>query len=175
MAGKFVKLNQAAFISMVSSCLETYKKESYGVLLVLSFNGTSLVRNSVNYQTATRTYDYVDVDSHRERKMKKALKYLSNHKMIGDFHSHSDFPDKLSRHDRKDLLAQGNKWVSILLVIWDTRKKTPWAYNKKDKYLSGSVSNRFFVKMHAYKNIDGKIEKVRIDCPYVNKLNEAHF
>ena len=173
--GKLVRLSNSAFISMVTSCLEVYKKESYGVLLGTSYNGHSIVRHSVNYQSAKRTYDYVDVHPQRENKIARALKYISTNKLVGDFHSHSDYPDGLSSHDKKDLLAKGNKWVSMLFVIWDTNKKTPWSYNRKEKYLSGSVGNRFFMKMHAYKNIEGRIEKVRIECPYVKRVNENQF
>ncbi len=173
--GKMVRLSNSAFLSMVTSCLEVYKKESYGVLLGMSVNGHSLVKHSMNYQSAKRTYDYVDVHPKREKKITRVLKYISTNKLVGDFHSHADWPDGLSNHDKKDLLSKGNKWVSLLLVIWDTNKKTPWIYNRKEKYLSGSVGKRFFVKMHAYKNMEGKIQKVRIDCPYVKRLNENHF
>jgi len=175
MGGKLVKLNKSAFVNILTSCLEVYKKESYGVLMGKAFNGHSVVSQSVNFQSAKRTYDLVDVHPKREKRMIRTLNYLTNHKLVGDFHSHSDYPDRLSKYDKEDLLGKADKWVSMLLVIKNTNKSMPWVYNKQGKHLSGSVSNKYFVKIHAYKNVEGRIMKIPIECNYVDKLNEVHF
>lgn len=175
MGKNIVKLSKTAFTNMLTACLEVYKKESYGVLLGKSFNGHSIVRNSLNYQSARRTYDFVDLHPHREKRVINTIKYLPNNILVGDFHSHPDFPDKLSKFDRKDLVKQPNKWVSMLFVIKDAKKKMPWRYNESGKYFAGTVGGKFSLKLHAYKNIEGKVKKINIDCPYVQKLNIMHF
>ena len=57
-----VIVRNEAFVNMLVSSLEVYKKEAYGVLLGKRAGGDYIVRQAFTYQSARRHYDWVVMD-----------------------------------------------------------------------------------------------------------------
>lgn len=160
-------------MGIITSCIEVYKKEAYGLLLGIRSNGSYILRNSINYQSAERDYNKIVIEKHRENRINGSIGFLSNQKIIGDFHSHADSYERLSRTDKKDLIESKSNLASLLIIIRKTNKKTKWT-NNGGRAISGSIGRNFFVKILAYKYDlkKKKIVKLNIKCPYIKKLNK---
>ncbi len=170
-----VVLKKQAFVAMLLSSMEVYRKESFGVLLGKRKAKDFFVDNAVSFQSATRDYEYVSIDQKSERRMNSGLQFLSADEVIGDYHSHAEFPDRLSPHDKKELLESADKsmknYVAILVVVKRTNSYLFWGQNS-DKSISGSVGLKWLVRIRAFVvNDEGKITGVKIKCDYMKRLN----
>lgn len=163
-------LRKQAFLSMALAALEVYKLEAFGLLIGRRRGRDVVVDNAVAYQSSKRDYDYVAVSERRARRLDSALNFLSRNALVGDFHSHPDFPDRLSRHDRKELLEGPPGRVSVLVLVRRARRMQQWRRNR-DFSLSGTVGRRHFLKLRAYRVDEDGIAPMRIACDYTQKLN----
>lgn len=163
-------LGERAFISMVTSCVEVYKKESFGVLLGKMHKKHYMVIDTINYQSAKRGYVEVTVSDAKVKRMNYVLGCIADFRVIGDFHSHPDGPDHLSETDYEEL-AEGGTPLTVLVVVKKSSKIKDWVVNK-DMSISGSVGKRFFVKLMAYEFDGREIYPIKIVCPYIKKLNK---
>ncbi len=164
-------ITEQAFVGMIVSAIEVFKKESYGALIGEVHRKHYLVTDSYTYQTAKRNYESVSVLRTRQIRVSRSLGLFTNSKVIGDFHSHPSGPHFLSEWDKKDLLklCQG---LTILVSLFESNKERKWELNS-DLSISGSVSKKYFVKMSAYEvdRVNQKIYPLKIVCPYLRKFN----
>jgi len=165
-------ITEQAFVGMVVSGIEVFKKESYGALIGEVHRKHFLVTDSYSYQTAKRDYESVSVLRTRQLRVSRSLGLFTNSCVIGDFHSHPAGPHYLSEWDKKDLLklCQG---LTVLVSIFESNKERKWEFNA-DLSISGSVGKRYFVKISAYE-VDRekqKIHPIKIVCPYLRKFNK---
>jgi len=168
---KSVVIRKQAFVPMVVSCIEVYKKEALGLLLGRASGDEYVVTDAVPYQSAKRDYEYVSISPKKENRVNNVLKFISSSRLVGDFHSHPDWHARLSRHDKKELFEAGNHFVSITIVVKASKQLKPWRRNS-DESVSGTISKNFFVKMTAFAiNGNGKIAPVRIKCDYLRSIN----
>lgn len=165
-------LRNQAFVNILASSLEVYKKEAYGVLLGRRRGRDYVVRYVFSYQSAKRHYDWVVMDPRRQNRIDQILKCLMDYRYIGDFHSHIDWPAHLSDADKKEMRELGIP-VSILLLVKDASRRARWRFLQSDFSLTGTVGDRYFIKIYAYEydRHSGKIRKLRIHCPFVHRLN----
>ena len=136
-----VVISTPAFLSMVISSIEVHKKETSGIVIGSKKKNTYYASHAVNFQSAKRDYDFIEMDLKRIYRINSILKYLIHKKVIGDFHSHADGPSKLSKHDKKELIDEGADFVSILLVVKKLKKDKiiKWKYGKNHQNASGSL------------------------------------
>ena len=165
-------ITEQAFVGMIVSAIEVFKKESYGALIGEVHRKHFLVTDSYTYQTAKRDYMAVSVLRTRQLRVSRSLGLFTNSKVIGDFHSHPGGPNFLSEWDKKDLLklCQG---LTVLVSIFESDKERKWEFNT-DLSISGSISKRYFIKMSAFE-VDRekqKIYPIKIVCPYLRKFNK---
>lgn len=170
-----VVLKENAFLSMVLSSIEVYRKEAYGLIIGSRKKKNYLVSHSFSFQTAERSYDVTSIDESKERMINNQIKYLTNQKLIGDYHSHANGPDELSRDDIKTMRDSFEGFVSVLVVPKKikNKRKYHWRHNRLQKCVSGSVGN-FSVKIVAfyYDPKKKRALKVAVRCPFISRLNK---
>jgi len=167
-----VILRNSAFVNMLVSTLEVYKKESYGILMGRKRGKDYVVKQAFTYQSAKRHYDWVVMDPRRRNRIDQLLKTIMSYRFLGDYHSHIDWPDHLSDADKKEMREQEIP-LSLLLLVKDTNRRQKWRYLASDCSLTGTVADRYFVKFYAfeYDPEKKKIRKLRVKCAYIDRLN----
>lgn len=154
-----VFVRDAALLSMIISSLEVYRKECFGILLGRRKGKNYWVSQAINFQSATRHYDFVSIDKLRENRIGHTLKFLTTDRFLGDFHSHAGNYEKLSKGDLEDMQQSGPKRVFFLVVVKNAKRPFRWIYNAREKSLSGTIAKKFFVKLFAFE-VNAKTKKV---------------
>jgi len=167
-----VILRNSAFVNMLVSTLEVYKKESYGILMGRKRGKDYVVKQAFTYQSAKRHYDWVVMDPRRRNRIDTLLKTIMSYRFLGDYHSHIDWPDHLSDADKKEMKEQEIP-LSLLLLVKDTNRRRKWRFMASDCSLTGTVADRYFVKLYAFEYDPDrkKIRKLRVKCAYIDRLN----
>jgi len=161
-----VYLSENAFIGLLVSALEVYRRECFGILLGHSTSDRVFVEFAVPYQTANRKYREVRIDWKRSQRVEEAVRSTTRWESVGDFHSHSKFGTRrattqLSKEDKQHF-TDGT--VGVIVAVNDIQKSRPWGYVKGGT-LSGSV-NGYSIRIAAYYRGNDHIEKVQIVSPY---------
>jgi proteasome lid subunit RPN8/RPN11 len=167
-----VIVRNEAFVNMLVSSLEVYKKEAYGILLGKRSGSDYIIRQAFTYQSARRHYDWVVIDPRRRNRIDLLLRHLMRYQFIGDYHSHIDWPSHLSNEDKREMREQDIP-LSLLLLVKDARRRSKWRFLASDQSLTGTVADRYFVKLYAfeYDSDQGRIRKLRVKCPLIKRLN----
>ena len=168
-----VVINEQAFVAMVAAAIEVYEKETYGLLLGTFNKKEYHVKNAIVYQTSTRKVSEVSIWPVREEKVIDAINFLTGYSLLGDFHSHGDYPKYLSDYDKEDMKDSGER-LTMLLIVEKSKRVRKWKHDKKDKSVHGSINGRYYVTLKAYEYDahKNKIQKLPIICKYMKKLNE---
>jgi proteasome lid subunit RPN8/RPN11 len=161
-----VYLSENAFIGLLVSTIEVYRRECFGILLGHSTPDKVFVEFAVPYQTANRKYREVQIDWNRSQRVEQAVRSTTRWECIGDYHSHAKYgpsraTTQLSKED-KQYFNEGT--VGIVMAVNDIAKPRPWGYVKGGT-LSGSV-NGYSIRIAAYYKSNDQIEKTHIICPY---------
>jgi proteasome lid subunit RPN8/RPN11 len=172
---KTAVLEEDAFVALLTSALEVYDKETYGLLIGYSIKDKIKIKNAIPCQNAVRKKNEVYIRPSHETKIRFFLGNLTGHKIIGDFHSHPLWPRYLSDYDVKDMVENGER-ITLLIVIEKFKRKFAWHYNKKDKSLMGTIDDKYFVIVKVYMRDYGRkaIRKLKICCNYIKKLNKLN-
>ena len=132
---KEVVVSTDALMSLILSSIEVFSRETFGILLGTKSGKSYHITRAVPYLTAKRDYEYTSIDALREKRINSILAFLTTHKVIGDYHSHPNGPEVLSRHDKKELMAMHEDHLAMLVVITRIKpsqknrrwiKKLPW-------------------------------------------------
>ncbi len=169
-----VYLSETAFINIVLSAIEVYRKECLGVLLGHKIGKDKcIIEYAIPYQSADRKYAEVKLKTMREKRLRNNLKFLTYISEIGDFHSHCNTTTELSNTDIEDMKTN-RKYISIIISINNQKKKIPWQI-LKDGDISGNVGNDFSIRLSCYyfDKKKSKPVKASIICPYA--LSFAHI
>ncbi len=162
-----VYISETAFVNIILSAIEVYRKECLGILLGHKVGSNKyIVEYAVPYQSADRRYTEVRLKTMREQRLKKNLKFLTYISEIGDFHSHCNGTIELSNTDIEDMEGSKNN-ISIIVSVTNQKKRIPWQ-SLKDGDISGNIGNDFSVRLSCY-YIDrkkNKPSKAQLICPY---------
>jgi hypothetical protein len=163
-----VYLSENAFVGLLVSTIEVYRKECFGILLGHREPERIMVDFVVPYQSAVRKFQEVHVTWHRSQRVAEAVRKTSRWELVGDYHSHPMWGDKtattkLSRADHQDFRPDG---VSVITAINDGHRQRRWGY-VKGGIISGSI-NGYALRIAAYhKEKEGDaIIRVPLLCPY---------
>jgi proteasome lid subunit RPN8/RPN11 len=161
-----IYLSENAFVGLLVSTIEVYRRECFGILLGHSTSDRVFVEFAVPYQTANRKYREVHMDWKRSQRVEEAVRTTTRWECVGDYHSHSMYgttraTTQLSKDD-KQYFSDGT--VGLVVAINDVSKTRPWGY-VKGKTLSGAV-NGYSIRLASYYKSNGQIEKVPVICPY---------
>tara|TARA_Y100000310_G_scaffold345665_1_gene467970 strand:+ start:26387 stop:26929 length:543 start_codon:yes stop_codon:yes gene_type:complete len=167
-----VTISERAFVDIIASCIEVYKKETYGFLIGEKHKKHYMIYDAISFQSAKRGYESVNVSTFRINRMNYVFSHLTNLKLVGDFHSHPDFPDKLSETDKKDTKNSGLTLTLLIIPKQTKKKRHPWKI--EDNNLLGFVGNKYYVKIMAfeYDRKKNKLFQIKIVCPSLKKLNK---
>jgi len=165
-------LGETALIDLITSSVEVYKKETFGLLLGKKHKKHYMVYDVVNFLSAKRGYEFVHVSPLRINRVDYVLSNLTNLRVIGDFHSHPDSPDKLSGADKIDVKKSGLSLTTLVIVKKAKRRYHNWEI--RDNSIVGFIGNRYHIKIMAFE-YDKKLDKlfqIKIICPCLKKLNK---
>lgn len=160
-----VYLSENAFIDILLSSAEVYKKECLGFLLGYRLADRFIVEHAFSVQTARRKHKGVVFHSKDNKKIEPILKKLDKLQIIGDFHSHTQFGNTkgLAIPSGEDIAGMKPEHIYLIIAINNNEKTMGWGENR-DGTVSGSVG-RFFFKVSAY-FFNNIVRKARIHCPF---------
>jgi hypothetical protein len=168
-----VFLTSDAFISLIVSCIEVYRKEAAGILMGdYVFNSdTYYIKGAIPFQSANRKFSEVEYHIARTQRIRENLE-LCLSDFIGYFHSHPQYFNKeitseLSQAD-KESMEEGD--FEIIVSIKDLKRYSPWVFKKKTMELSGCVGN-YALNISAYSRDGDDFSRHKIVCPFTNILN----
>jgi proteasome lid subunit RPN8/RPN11 len=161
-----VYLSENAFIGLLVSTIEVYRRECFGILLGHRETDRIMVDFVVPYQSAKRKFQEVRMDWHRGQRIEEAVRTTSRWELVGDYHSHPMYGDKmattkLSKVDQEDFRDDG---TSIVVAINDSHRKQRWRY-ANGGLISGSI-NGYSLRMVAYRKEGEVIVRIPLVCPY---------
>jgi len=161
-----VFLTENAFLGLLVSTIEVYRRECFGILLGHTSPERVTAEYVVPYQTARRKFQEVHMDWKRSSRIEEAVRTVSRWECVGDYHSHPMYGDahgttKLSRTDRESLPPNG---VSLVVAINDCRRSHCWGY-VKGGLLSGTI-NGYSIRIGAYYKDGEVINRAALVSPY---------
>ncbi len=125
-----VHLSQTAFLSVVLSSVEAYKKECYGLLLGHRTDTQWLVEYAVPYQTASRGHKMVRPHGGRDRRVRSCLMALSSYEVLGTFHSHPAWGKlrAVARPSQTDIASLLPGELDLIIAVNDARAQRRFRY-----------------------------------------------
>jgi len=166
-----VYIKERAFLAMILSVVEVYKRETLGLLLGYKGGNRFFVEYAIPSQTAERGFSWTEPKARAFERMTNITKNMSID-VIGDYHSHTDFRGEEARaipsgEDIADM-QKGN--VHIIIAVNPKLVKVKWRQNN-DGTISGTISN-YHVRISAATPIgEYKYRRVKIICPSATGLS----
>ncbi len=162
-----VYLSENAFIDLLLSSAEVYRKECLGFLLGYRLEDRYIIEHAFSYQTAERRPKGVSSLDRSQRKIAPILSRLDRIQIIGDFHSHTQFGTSkgLPFASQEDLESMKPDQIYLIVAINNNVKTLPWAENR-DSTVSGSVGDYFFKIAAYYLDRKRNVRKAKIHCPF---------
>jgi len=169
-----VHLSQTAFLSVVLSSIEAYKKECYGLLLGHRTDTMWLVEYAVPYQTATRGHKRVQPHNLRDRRVRACLGELSSYEVLGTFHSHPAWGRyrAVARPSTTDIASLAPGELDLIVAVNDARVPRRFRYAERGRLLKGTVCEYSLTIVSFYKppyeDLSGPppVRRTLIRCPY---------
>ncbi|MGB9720584.1 MAG: Mov34/MPN/PAD-1 family protein [bacterium] len=168
-------LNLPAFLSIVSSSIETFKKETIGYLIGVKGENKFVVEYAIPYQTADSGFAHVTLDMKRVERINQILKLLSEGlEYIGDFHSHTVFGKARAKiiPSPEDLLTTVPGELNIICAVNSKKRSVKW-YEDEKGTLVGTVGEyrieigAYFVKKPA---VGKKYQRIKVKCPSITGI-----
>lgn len=161
-----VYLSENAFVGLLVSTVEVYRRECFGVLLGHREPERIMVDFVVPYQSAKRKFQEVHMDWQRGQRVEEAVRAASRWELVGDYHSHPMYGEKkgttrLSRVDMDDFRDEA---TSIIVAINDGHRRQRWGY-VEGGLVAGSI-NGYLLRLAAYHKSGDDIFRVPLICPY---------
>lgn len=163
-----VYLSENAFMGLLLSGAEVFKKESLGYLLGYRLDDRFIIEHAYSLQTARRKRRGVIFHHRDQKKIEPILSKFVKLQIVGDFHSHTPYGDAkgLSIPSTEDIKGMEKDNLYIITAINEPGLKRPWNENK-DGSISGSMGKFFFkISAYFYASIDNTPRKAPIFCPF---------
>lgn len=162
-----VYLSENAFLDLLLSSAEVYKKECLGFLLGYKLEDRFIIEHAFSFQTASRKPKGVISHDKSHKKIEPIIERFDRLQIIGDFHSHTQFGTVkgLSSPSPEDIKGMTPDHIYLIIAINNNKKTMLWAENS-DSTISGSV-DKYFFKISAYfLNNSSYVRKAKIHCPF---------
>jgi proteasome lid subunit RPN8/RPN11 len=162
-----VYLSENAFLDLVLSSVEVYKKECFGFLLGYKLADRFIIEHAFTVQIAERGLKSVEYKDKHFKRIAPILNRLKKLEKIGDFHSHTQFglTKGLSVPSREDIKEMVPHNIYLIVAINNKEKKMDWGENR-DGTISGSVGKFFFKISGHFVNGKTSLRRARIHCPF---------
>lgn len=166
-----VYISENAFIDILISSAEVYKRECLGFLLGYKLEDRFIVEHAFSVQTANRKHKGVVYNQKNHKKIEQILSRFDKLQIIGDFHSHTQFgPTKgLPIPSEEDISGMILDRIYLIAAINNNEKTMPWGENR-DGTISGSVSDFFFKISAHFLNGNSSVKRATIHCPFPPEL-----
>ncbi|MBI5664699.1 MAG: hypothetical protein HZC49_06395 [Nitrospirae bacterium] len=145
-----VYLSENAFMGLLLSSAEVFKKESLGYLLGYRLDDRFIIENAFSLQTARRKRRGVIFHRRDQKKIEPILSNFEKLQIVGDFHSHTPYGSEkgIDVPSPIDIKGMEKDNLYIIIAINEMEVSKPWKENK-DRSISGSMGS-FFFKISAY-------------------------
>jgi proteasome lid subunit RPN8/RPN11 len=122
-----VYLSENAFIDLLLSSAEVYKKECLGFLLGYKLEDRFIIEHAFSFQTASRKPKGVASLDGSHKKIEPILARLGRLQIIGDFHSHTQFGVNkgLPNPSQEDIDGMTTGDIYVIVAINNNRKTRP--------------------------------------------------
>lgn len=161
-----VYLSENAFLDLLLSSVEVYKKECLGLLLGYRLEDRFIVEHVFSLQTASRGHRGVAIRLKDQRKIESIIAKFDKLRIIGDFHSHTQFGSVkgLPVPSPQDIQGMKPEHIHLIVAINNNNKTVSWG-EKRNGMVSGSVG-KFFFKISAYFLNGRAVKRARVHCPF---------
>lgn len=163
-----VYLSENAFMGLLLSSAEVFKKESLGYLLGYRLDDRFIIENAFSLQTARRKRRGVMFHSRDQKKIEPILANFEKLQIVGDFHSHTPYGSEkgIAIPSPIDIKGMVKDNLYIIIAINEIEVSKSWTENK-DRSISGSMGS-FFFKISAYycPHVNSVPRKAPIYCPF---------
>jgi len=168
-----IYLSGDAFMHLLLSSAEVFKKESLGYLLGYRLEDRFIIEHAFGLQTARRRRRGVLLSRRNQKKIEPILSKFEKTQIIGDFHSHTQYGELkgLPIPSPEDIEGMEPDNLYLIIAINDMQLNRPWRENR-DGSISGSIGD-FFFKISAYHcpGSGALHQRARIYCPFPPGLN----
>lgn len=171
-------LKKPALLSILCATVETFKKESFGILVGNKNNKQINIEQAVPLQSAKRLFTEIEANDKRHKTVLRTVNLMWNQlKPIGDFHSHTEreaknykssrYPVNPSEHD-----TGTSKKDEIYLIVGISFKKKSQKWQRDRKYsIIGTLGNYRFEIRAYFAPENKKLEQIPLICPSAYQLN----
>jgi len=123
-----VYLSENAFIDLLLSSAEVYRKECFGFLLGYKLEDRFIIEHAFSVQTANRRHKGVEYNRKNHKKIEPILSRFEKLQKIGDFHSHTQFgPTKgLPIPSDEDIHSMAPHHIYLIIAINNNEKTMPY-------------------------------------------------
>ena len=166
-----VYIKERAFLAMILSVIEVYKRETLGLLLGYRGNNKFFVEYAIPSQTAEREFSWTEPKAKAFARMTNIIKNMAID-VIGDYHSHTEYGGEKARAipSGEDIADMHKGNVHIIVAVNPKLAKVKWRQNN-DGTISGTISD-YHIKISAATLIgEYKYKRVRIVCPSATGLS----
>ncbi|UCF69818.1 MAG: hypothetical protein JSW49_06340 [candidate division WOR-3 bacterium] len=170
-------LSFPAFLTIVSSSVEVFRKETIGYLVGFKGERKYRVEYAIPYQTADSGYVHASVDMDRVSRINEILSKVSQGlEFVGDFHSHTVFgnsPGTVIPSDA-DLASTIPGEINLICAVNLKKRAVRWRENARG-ILLGTIGD-YRIDIGGYyveaATIGRKYDRVAVKCPAVTGIKE---
>jgi len=166
-----VYIKERAFLAIILSVVEVYKRETLGLLLGYKGSNRFFVEYAIPFQTAEREFSWTEPKARAVARMTNITKKMSID-VIGDYHSHTEYGSEKAKAipSGEDIADMQSGNVHIIIAVNPKLVKVKWRQNN-DGTISGTISN-YYVRISAATPIgEYKYRRVKIICPSATGLS----
>ncbi len=170
-------LQLPAFLAIVSSAVETFRKETIGYLIGLKADNKFRVEYAIPYLTAESGYAHSTIDLKRAQRINEILKKFSEGlAFIGDYHSHTVFGDNQAtvKPSTSDLTTTSAGELNLICAVNIKKHAVAWRENRHGS-LVGSVG-QYHIEIGGYyidrPQFSRIYQRVRVKCPAITGVTE---
>jgi proteasome lid subunit RPN8/RPN11 len=170
-------LSLPSFLAIVSSSVETFRKETIGYLVGIKGENKFMVEYAIPYQTADSGYVHATIDMERVARINDILNKLAQGlEFIGDFHSHTAFGESPATviPSNTDLTSTVPGELNLICAVNEKKRSVRWRENSRG-ILVGTI-RQYRIEIGGYyvekPTIGRKYQRVNVKCPAITGLEE---
>lgn len=170
-------LSLPAFLTIVSSSVEVFRKETIGYLVGIKAEDKFIVEYAIPYQTAESSYVHATIDEDRVGRVNEILSNVSQAlEFIGDFHSHTVFGDSRATviPSDTDLFSTVPGELNLICAVNVKKRSVNWRENKRG-ILTGTIGE-YRIEIGGYyvdkPSVGRQYRRVVVKCPAVTGIRK---
>jgi proteasome lid subunit RPN8/RPN11 len=172
-------LSFPAFLTIVSSSVEVFRKETIGYLVGFKGEKKYMVEYAIPYQTAESGYVHASVDMDRVTRINDILSSVSEGQgleFVGDFHSHTAFGKSSATVVPSDTDLRSTIPGELNIICAVNKKKRSVRWYESDRGILVGTIGEYRIEIGGYyvekATIGRQYQRVFIKCPPVTGIVE---